>query len=145
MSAKTIIALLACIMLVSLSACSAPQLPNELPQDKTSETPQDTKGLRIMVQTRAGELALSYVNDTAILQGTLQRSTPCVDWQVDTDVTIESSPGSVRFSIEDKSTAEMCVQVLGEPQEVFASVRASPDARYMVLFRGEPVFEGNLQ
>ncbi len=146
MSTKTIIALLACL-LIALSACSTQQ-SNESPQDKIqenpSEIPQDTKGLRTIVNTRAGDLTLSYVDGKAILQGTLDRSTPCVNWQIDA-IIMESFPEQVRFSIEDKSTAEMCIQVLGEPQEVKAEAQVSEQAKITVLFEEEIAFEGQLE
>jgi hypothetical protein len=66
-----------------------------------------------------------------------------VNWRIDA-VVMESYPEQVRFSIEDISTAEVCIQMLGEPQEVSASVEVSEDALYTILFQEETVFEGQL-
>lgn len=144
MNAKTSIALLACIMVLALSACSSQEVPNQTPEDKVVDPSQETKGLRTFISTRMGDLTLSYADGKAILQGTLQRSTPCVNWQVDTLIA-ESFPEQVRFSVVDKSTAEMCIQVLGEPQQVYAEAQVSEQARITVLFREETVFEGQLE
>lgn len=106
-------------------------------QDASSNTPSAS------IKTRAGDLVLSYQNGIASLEGTLQRSTPCVNWQIASRV-MESFPEQVIFEINDASTAQMCIQVLGEPQEVSSSVEVFAQASYRVLFRGEEVFSGQL-
>jgi acyl-CoA synthetase (AMP-forming)/AMP-acid ligase II len=138
MDTKTIIALLACVM---IAAACAPQEP--LSDNQKGDSQTDAKGLRTIINTRMGDLSLSYANGKAILEGTLQRSTPCVNWQVNT-IVMESFPEQVRFSIEDKSTAEMCVQVLGEPQSIHSEASVSEEARITILFREETVFEGQI-
>jgi hypothetical protein len=144
MNNNTIIAMTMSILMLVLSACVTEQISNEILNENPNETPKDTKGLRTIINTRMGDLTLSYVEGKAILQGTLDRSTPCVNWQVDTLIA-ESYPEQVRFSVVDKSTAEMCIQVLGEPQEVYAEAQVSEQARITVLFREETVFEGQLE
>ncbi len=144
MNAKTIIALLAIIMIIALSACSSQDASPQPIEEKPIDDSKDTKGLRTFISTRAGDLALGYVDGKAILQGTLQRSTPCVNWQIDSTV-MESFPEQVRFSIADKSTAEMCIQILGEPQQVYAEAKVSEQAKITVLFKEEVVFEGQLE
>ncbi len=144
MNTKTIIALIASMLIVALSACTAQQNQSEIPNETPTQTPKDTKGLRTTINTRMGDLTLSYAEGKAVLQGTLDRSTPCVNWQVDTLIA-ESFPEQVRFSIIDKSTAEMCIQVLGEPQDVYAEAQVSEEAMITVLFREETVFEGQLE
>jgi hypothetical protein len=144
MSIKQIVALVACMMVLTLSACTNQEINGQnAPKNGQSNIPDETKGLRTIINTKVGDLFLSYANGKVILQGTLQRSTPCVNWQVDT-VIMESYPEQVRFSIEDKSTAEMCIQVLGEPQDVYAEAAVSEEARITVLFEEEIVYEGQL-
>ena len=144
MDAKTIIAFFACIMLLSLSACIAQNVQTQIPKEEPSEDSKDIKGLRTVIQTRAGDLSLGYADGKVTLQGTLQRSTPCVNWQIDA-IVMESFPEQVQFSIMDKSTAEMCVQVLGKPQDVYAEAQVSEQSKITVLFKEETVFDGQLE
>lgn len=109
-------------------------------QQPLNEENQTKKASEAIINTQAGYLTLRYRDGKAELSGTLQRSTPCVNWQVKS-IVMESYPEQVRFEIYDASTSQMCVQMLGEPQAISSSVGVSADASYKVYFEDELVFE----
>lgn len=111
--------------------------------DNTGFPPDSTLQGKTIIHTRAGDLALSYAGGNATLAGTLRRATPCVDWQI-TATVMESYPEQVIFDVHDASTAQVCIQVLGEPQHVSAAVQVSGKAAFTVLFEEEEVFRGTL-
>ena len=111
--------------------------------DNSGHSDTSVGSRRASIFTRAGDLILSYADGNVTLSGTLQRSTPCVDWKITVSI-LESFPEQVIFDIEDGSTAEMCIQVLGEPQGVYATHQASENALFTVRFQGEELFEGTL-
>jgi hypothetical protein len=96
------------------------------------------------IQTRAGELTLSYSNGMATLSGTLQRSTPCVDWQLNITSTKDLPPSNVHFQIFDRNKGVICIQVLGEPQEITATTMAGEHTVYRVTLDEDLVFSGTL-
>ncbi|HII65710.1 TPA: hypothetical protein HA295_02970 [Candidatus Woesearchaeota archaeon] len=109
----------------------------------TGSLPDSSSENKTLIHTRAGDLTLSYAGGNATLAGTLGRSTPCVDWQITAQV-MESYPEQVIFDVHDASTAQVCIQMLGEPQQVSAAVQVSEKAVFTVLFEEEEVFRGTL-
>ena len=98
-----------------------------------------------MIKTRAGGLALMNNDGTAILTGTLQRSTPCVNWTVQAATTKDLPISSVNIRIFDSNKGDVCIQVLGQPQEIRNEItQVSDDTNYVITFEGERVFEGRL-
>lgn len=110
---------------------------------QTSGTEDQEK--TVTVKTDQGDLALAYKNDILTLSGTLMRSTPCINWNVDTTITKDKPPSNVTFAITSKSTAEVCIQVLGTPQEIKASTEAAQNANIQITLNGKIVFNGKLQ
>ena len=76
------------------------------------------------------------------MKGRLNRSTPCVDWKIDTMITKDNPPSNVTFEVKKTSTAEICIQVLGSPQEIRVESPASLAANITVKIEGEVVFSG---
>ena len=91
-----------------------------------------------------GELALSFDDGTATLSGTLQRSTPCVDWRVNVTMTKDKPPSQVAFQIYDANKGVICIQVLGKPQTIKATATGGENTSYKVLLEDEVVFSGKL-
>ena len=145
----TIALMLACITMLLLAGCNSgipvkePILNPIVPIEADSPNQDGSYEPKANIKTRAGDLTLSYADGKSTLIGVLQRSTPCVNWQIQSRV-MESFPEQVVFEITDESTAQMCIQVLGEPQEVSSSVEVSAQASFRVLFEGEEVFSGQL-
>lgn len=108
----------------------------------SAKAPDDDS--RRTIATPAGELVLEYQEGTAILSGSLARSTPCIEWEVETVATKDLPASSVDFRVTKKSTSEVCVQVLGTPQEIRAEIKAAEKAKYIVRFEGTVVFDGTL-
>ncbi len=138
-----IVLVLVITAMLGLMGCSS-QAPLEkeklaIPIEKS--TPPSASSA--LIKTRAGDLTLSYANGQATLAGILQRSTPCVDWKIKSKV-MERFPEQVIFEVQDISTAQMCIQMLGEPQDVKESVNVSGQASFRVLFGGEGIFSGQL-
>lgn len=96
------------------------------------------------IQTRAGELTLSYSNGMATLSGTLQRATGCVDWKIDITSTKDLPPSNVQFHIYDFNKAVICIQMVGEPQEISATAMAGEHTTYRVTLEDDVVFSGTL-
>jgi len=99
-----------------------------------------------IIPTSKGELALSYDDGTATLSGTLQRSTPCVDWRVNVVMTEDIPSSLVRFQIYDANNGAICIQVLGTPQTIKATATAKvgKDTHYEVSLEDDVVFSGKL-
>ena len=102
----------------------------------------DQKPLQII--TPAGELTLSYKDGQARLEGILQRSTPCVEWDVQIGGTDDLPRSFVEFAIFDKNKGMICIQTIGEPQEIIATSPAAENASYHVIFEDQTVFSGTL-
>lgn len=96
------------------------------------------------ITTPVGELVLSYINGQARLEGILQRSTPCVEWEVRIGGTDDLPRSFAEFMVLDKNKGVICIQIIGEPQEILAVSPAFEQTRYRVLFEGEEVFSGAL-
>jgi predicted enzyme related to lactoylglutathione lyase len=92
------------------------------------------------IETPAGVLTLSWADGWAKLEGTLARSTPCVNWQVKTT---QSSSG-IEFDVVDSNKGVVCIQVLGTPQNISTLVQTSSDTNFVVKFEGETKFSGTL-
>lgn len=98
------------------------------------------------ISTRAGELELKYENGQATLSGTLQRSTPCVDWAVSTITTKDIPISQANINIFNKNKGAICIQVLGEPQEIKETIeQVSENTKYNVKFEDNAVFDGKLK
>ena len=124
------ILVLAIISIVLLSACQI----------------ETQKELVKKISTRAGELTLKYENGQAILSGTLQRSTPCVNWTVQIGSTKDLPISSVNIGVFNSNKGAICIQVLGEPQEIKETImQVSEKTEYAVTFEEELVFSGKLE
>ena len=114
---------------------------NTFREQKMTETVQtDMSG--VVIETSFGILTLKHANSTTTLDGSLTRSTPCVDWNVapkklDTGISID---------IRDANKDEICVQSLGTPQVINTTIDGTvPETAYMVNFEGTTVFQGSLK
>ena len=97
------------------------------------------------IETRAGKLTLSYNGGTATLTSILQRSTPCVNWTVDVMTTKDLPISTVNIKIFDSNKADVCIQVLGQPQEIRKTImQVSENTKYTMIFEDETVFEEKL-
>src|SRR3989344_5378889 len=72
--------------------------------------------IRSKVSGDFGELELEYESGALKLSGKLARANPCVDWKVETVAAKDMPSSSITFNITKRSTAEVCIQVLGEPK-----------------------------
>ena len=98
------------------------------------------------ISTRAGDLTLKYENGQAILSGTLQRSTPCVNWSVEIAATKDLPISNVNINVYNNNKGAICIQVLGEPQEIKETIaQVSENTEYTVKFEEELVFSGKLE
>ena len=98
------------------------------------------------ISTRAGDLTLKYENGQAILSGTLQRSTPCVNWSVEIAATKDLPISNVNINVYNNNKDAICIQVLGEPQEIKETIsQVSENTGYTVKFEEELVFSGKLE
>lgn len=121
------------LIAVIISACAVPN-------------PGDDGTLSSLIDTRAGKLALSYAEGTAILSGTLSRGTPCVNWAVQAASTKDLPISSVNIKIFDSNKEAICVQMLGDPQEINKTInQVSDNTKYTVTFENEIVFSGTLK
>ena len=120
------------LAIISMSLLSACQIETQ-------------KELVKKISTRAGELELKYENGQAALSGTLQRSTPCVNWVVETATTKDLPISNANIRIYNKSKDAICIQVLGEPQEIKETIiQVSENTIYAVTFEDEELFSGKL-
>lgn len=97
------------------------------------------------IQTQYGDLLLKYQNGVATLTGSLMRSTPCIEWSSSVSATKDVPPSQVDFRLIRKSTADICIQVLGEPHQVSLQSPAGPNTNYKVLINETLVFSGKLK
>lgn len=104
------------------------------------EDDEDQGERKAAIHTRQGDLLLRYENNGAALSGTLGRSTPCVTWKGGVTSTKDLPPSEVIFTLTQESTATICIQVLGKPQEISLRAPAGPRTRYTVRVNGETVF-----
>lgn len=116
---------------ILISACAQLEAPKELSKK---------------INTRAGELTLKFENVQATLKGTLQRATPCVDWNVKVISTKDIPISEVNINIFDKNKGVICIQMIGEPQEINEVIKnVDENTKYIVSFEDETVFEGKLR
>ena len=98
------------------------------------------------ISTGAGDLTLKYENGQATLSGTLQRSTPCVNWSVETITTKDLPISNVNIKIYNNNKDTICIQMLGEPQEIMETIaKVSENTAYAVAFEEETLFSGKLE
>ena len=120
--------------------------PIPTPAPEENPTPRPTETLSKIISTHQGSLTLSYKDGITTLSGTLTRATPCVEWKINVSSTKDLPPSQVSFSVVNASTAEMCIQTLGKPQDVSASSPAGPNTYYNVkLEENIIVFSGKLE
>ena len=125
------ILVLAIVSLALISACAQTETQKELVKN---------------ISTRAGDLTLKYENGQAILSGTLQRSTPCVNWSVEIAATKDLPISNVNIKVYNNNKGAICIQVLGEPQEIKETIsQVSENTEYTVRFEEELVFSGKLK
>src|SRR3989344_1465139 len=125
------ILVLAIVSLALISACAQTETQKELVKN---------------ISTRAGDLTLKYENGQAILSGTLQRSTPCVNWSVEIAATKDLPISNVNINVYNNNKGAICIQVLGEPQEIKETIsQVSENTEYTVRFEEELVFSGRLE
>src|SRR3990172_4378078 len=92
-----------------------------------------------------GELELEYESGALKLSGKLARVNPCVDWSVDTVISKDNPPSNVTFNLTKKSTAAVCIQVLGEPEKIEVETPTAADANITVKVGGGVVFSGKVK
>ncbi len=102
-----------------------------------------------IIKTSAGELTLKYKNNQAVLSGELFRSTPCVSWKLVIITTKDLPISEVNIAIYDENKRNeneemVCIQVVGEPQQINEITQASEKTNYKITFEDEIIFEGKL-
>ena len=98
------------------------------------------------IDTGKGRLTLTYENGKAILKGKLERSTPCIGWEVKKMSTADSPISKVTFGINSKTTGEVCIQVVSEPQDINEEVSGvSENTNYGIIFNNKEIFSGMLK
>ena len=98
------------------------------------------------INTGKGLLTLAYSNGKAVLKGKLERSTPCINWEIMIISTKDMPASQVNININSKSTAEVCIQVLGEPQEINEEVMSvSENTDYQISVNNREIFSGKLK
>ncbi|MBI4132803.1 MAG: hypothetical protein HY473_01790 [Candidatus Sungbacteria bacterium] len=108
--------------------------------DREDDAPLTAK----KISTAFGTLWLERIDGRTVLRGTLSRPTPCANWRVTIASTKDNPPSGIGFAVEQEDTGEICIQVLGTPQEVRVETRAATHARYTVRIHGQVVFSGTL-
>lgn len=97
------------------------------------------------IPTEKGNLELSYENSVTTLSGMLSRSTPCVNWTVEIGGTKDLPRSEVTINIYNKNKNVICVQVLGQPQEINAQIEnVSENTKYEIKLENEIVFSNEL-
>ena len=128
---KNILILAIAIVVILLSACNQIEAQKELVKK---------------ISTRAGELTLKYENGQTNLSGTLQRSTPCMNWAVKVSSTKDLPISSVSIDIFDSNKGAICIQVLGEAQDIKETIaQVSENTEYTIKFEESEVFSGKLE
>ena len=115
--------------------------------DKTFVEEIEIKEPEKTIETEKGELKLAYKDNKAILSGTLGRSTPCVNWTVQL-IGSKNLPyrSEILINIFDSNKEAICIQVLGEPQEIYEEINSvSEKTEYTVKIEREVVFDGKLR
>ena len=126
--------------------------------DGTTYIEQVDKEIQKTIETEKGELKLNYKENKtnlerstpykynkALLTGTLERSTPCVNWTVRIGGTKDMQRSQVTINIFNSNKEAICIQVLGEPQEIYEKIfDVSEETEYTVKIEQEVVFEGKL-
>ncbi len=114
--------------------------------DVGAEIKVDTSAtFRKSFRTIAGEMFLTFENGKIILTGSLKRANPCIKWQTEVTSSQDISGPNAAFKINQHSTADICIQVLGEPQEIKAETPAAPDAEITVTLESKVVFSGKIK
>lgn len=97
------------------------------------------------IETRAGQLTLSYHDGKAALSGILNRGTPCVNWTVEITATKDLPTSNVNINIFNSNKDVICIQVVGEPQKIKETIiQVSENTKYTVIFEDKTVFSGTL-
>ena len=117
-----------------IAACKPVSIPlNEIELSKT-------------IGTGKGNLVLKYENGKATLSGVLQRSVPCVNWTADITSTKDLPISNVNINIYNANFAVMCIQVVGEPQDVEWEInQVSENTNYHIKFEDNAVFNGQIR
>src|SRR3989344_3235301 len=97
------------------------------------------------IRNDKADLRVKFEDGDVRLSGKLTRSTPCIEWDVKTITSKDNPPSEVTFDIASRSTAEICVQVLGKPEEVDIRIPASQTADIKVILEGVVIFSGKLK
>ncbi len=98
------------------------------------------------IETGKGQLKLSYRDSKAILSGTLERSTPCVKWDVEIGGTKDLPRTQVTIDIFNSNKEAICIQILGEPQEIYKEIEnVSEETSYTVKLEQDNVFSSKLK
>ncbi len=141
---------IAAVALYAVTGMSGPeQAPIVTPTPTSTQpapepTPSPIRRSRT-VTTQYGDLLLAVHNDgTARLTGELFRSTPCISWDGDVISTLSFPPTDVNFSFTRAETAEVCIQVLGEPYTVNLMSSSGPDTTFAVSINGETIWSGKM-
>src|SRR3990167_7086500 len=64
---------------------------------------------------------------------------------VETVISKDNPPSNVTFNLTKKSTAAVCIQVLGEPEKIEVETPTAADANITVKVEGEVVFSGKIK
>ncbi|MBI2023801.1 hypothetical protein HYT00_00150 [Candidatus Giovannonibacteria bacterium] len=96
--------------------------------------------IRSKIETDTGELDIRVENGNIRLSGKLNRANPCIEWSVGKTL----SAGTLTFDITKKSTADICVQVLGKPQEINITDKVEKNTNVIVKLEGKIVFSGKV-
>jgi len=107
------------------------------------------------INTSIGILELHFTEDkssddlaprgTLTLAGTLDRGTPCVNWEVNSMMTMDYPTSNITIEIENTDSSGVCIQVVGEPQEInFPASSIARLANINILLEGESIFSGTL-
>lgn len=127
------------------------EVENEFENESEAEINDDNQSsvktnIRSKVSGDFGELELEYESGALKLSGKLARANPCVDWKVETVAAKDMPSSSITFNITKRSTAEVCIQVLGEPQEVEVKIQnVSANADIAVKIEGKVVSSAKLR
>ena len=99
-----------------------------------------------IITTQKGKLALEYQDGETVLSGSLFRSTPCVKWTIEISSTKDIPISQVSVNIFDSNKEAICIQVVGEPQEINRVIQqVSEDTNYDIILEDKEVFSGELR
>ena len=89
------------------------------------------------LKTPYGDLKIIYNDGIAVLNGSLPRSTPCVYYTTEISGSKDSPISRIDIGIFKKTKGEVCIQVLGEPQQIYEKIEGVSDkTEYVLLERG---------